>query len=174
MLAAADLLPPKGWHRLLIVGGKEGAMAFRVKNLMITLLPTEAGGIVERICHDVTIPVWETDGGPGGGGGGGGCGNAYSCIGCTNTCDAGCSRVQCSEYPTNNFAPQMVDIQAAQLLLLRAELRLALQGRPREPIAAMTDQPVSPEDIDLLEKHLTDALEELRQERDRLANASAD
>ncbi|GCE21153.1 hypothetical protein [Dictyobacter kobayashii] len=121
--------------------------------------------------------IWDGGGGDGGGdggGGGGGCGNQYSCVGCTNTCDAGCSRVQCSNYPTNNFAEQQADIQAAQLLLLRAELRLALQGRPRQPIASIPEPQRSAQELDLLEKHLQGALEEVRGEREQLKKSSGE
>ena len=139
-------------------------MAFRIKDLMIAVLPPGAPSPApDLFCLDTMI--W---GDGGGGGGGGGCGNQFTCYGCTNTCDAGCSRVQCSQYPTNNFAEQAADLRAAELLMLRAELRLALQGQPRQPIAQVPEPPRTRQDLNILETKLQEALEEIRQERERL------
>jgi hypothetical protein len=100
----------------------------------------------------------------------GDCGNDPTCHGCTNTCDAGCSRIQCSDYPTNNIpAQQLQDLKTAELLRMRAEMRIAMQERAIGQSVATTPQQSlsSVEDIDRLEENLRGALDELAQERAR-------
>ncbi len=98
----------------------------------------------------------------------GGCGNEYTCNGCTNTCDAGCSRIQCSNYPTNKFpARELADLRAAQLALLKAELRLAQDALDLAGTGAAA-QSEGPEDLARLEKQMEEALKELRVERARV------
>ena len=104
---------------------------------------------------------------------GGGCGNDYTCNGCTNTCDAGCSRVQCSNYPTNNFpAQELTNLREAKLALLKAEMRLAQEELNRAAKGSDAPMPQSREELDFLEKRLEDALEELRAQREKLGKES--
>jgi hypothetical protein len=163
-------------------------MAFRIRDLMIAVLPPGAGGLGGGCGVSLGGCGGASFGGPCGitlpgcgvsfPGCGvtliGDCGNDYTCKGCTNTCDAGCSRVQCSDYPTKEIpAQQFEDLRIAELLRLRAQMRIAIQERAvGGPIVGAPELAPRPEDIDQLEQHLQSALHELRQERERRAAAS--
>ena len=129
-------------------------MAFRVKDLLIAVAPV---GIDGRL---IDFP------------------NALDtctrCTGLTPDCP-GCSRVQCSDYPTRNYGRDFTiyeavqEFQAAQLGLVQAQVKLAEQksfamGKERTEARAEED------DLEALEERLEDALEEVRRQRKAAAS----
>lgn len=127
-------------------------MAFRIKDLLISLVPAkgkEAAGHLGCLMS----PCPENHGSI----------VAGDCTRCTDlgSCDAGCTRIQCS-YQTKDLADALVEMRDAELLLLKAQLRLEVQGIERRRSAR---------EIDTLEKHLEGALKELRAERARLGKS---
>lgn len=125
-------------------------MAFRIKDLMITVLPIGGHTPVQRPCE---YPPQSP------------------------TCFGGCTRIQCSDYPTYGIR-EPEDETASELTILRAELAelKALQGYPWQldpKLNPMLEPPLeSVEGLDALEQHLQEALEELHAERDRRMNAT--
>ena len=121
-------------------------MAFRVRDLLIAVMPVgEEGRLL-----DFPTAVDE----------------CTRCTGLTPDCP-GCSRVQCSEAPTNNLGQDftiyeaVADFQAAERALLRAELKLAEQ-RNLAAGRASDDPAGSQTDLAALEKRLEAALKEVR------------
>jgi hypothetical protein len=155
----AELLPGTdvdGTEDIESQRGRE-KMAFRIKDLLVAVSPV---GVDGRL---IDFP------------------NAYDdcsrCTGLTKDCP-GCTRIQCSDYPTRNFGKDMTiyeavaEFQSAQLVLLKAELKLAQQrdlAAGKEAREAM-EAPDSPE-LEALERRLEEALEELRRQRSERASA---
>lgn len=136
-------------------------MAFRIKDLVISVVPGNTGciGTVPDPCNALSGCAVSVCAAPGS--------LVAGCQGegCTNSCDAGCSRVQCSDFKSLGLQLELADLQAAELVILRAQLRVAMAGQI-QPAAAQPPQ--TPEDMDRLQKQLEGALEALSQQRDNL------
>jgi hypothetical protein len=91
-------------------------------------------------------------------------------------CDAGCSRIQCSDFPEPSRGLELrPDIRPAELAVLKAELRLALErrdpGGSGSEVGHLPEVPIESAGIEyvkLLEKQLAGALEDVRAQRDSL------
>jgi hypothetical protein len=124
-------------------------MAFRVKDLLIAVAPVRLDGRL------VDFPQAADD--------------CTRCTGLTNACP-GCTRIQCSEHPTRNFGRDTTiyeavrDFRAAELLLLQSELKMAEQRQ-----AAGGKKAAEEADLDLLERQLREALEEVQRARKQQA-----
>jgi hypothetical protein len=159
-------------------------MAFRIKDLIVTVLPKgspEPLGeceVSERcdLAPDTGGGPGPGDGGPGPGDGGpgpggGGPGPGDGGGGCPFP---GCSRIQCSKYPTNDLRQAaMADVAAAELALLKTQLKVALLGIEAQEQAVQqlpvpVHRPKTVQDIDVLKERLQEALQELSTERAQL------
>lgn len=117
------------------------ASAFRIRDLMVTVLP-------ERVLADCTNDTHC----------GGGCSNQHT------DCPGGCSNAR-SDFHTTHCAHWM---DPAELVQLQAVLDAALEAKQVEgarPHATLR----SVEQIEKLEQHLTNALEQLRIEKEALS-----
>jgi hypothetical protein len=132
-------------------------MAFRIKDLLVAVAPV---GVDGRL---IDFP------------------NAFDdctrCTGLTPDCP-GCSRVQCSDYPTRNYGLDMTiyeavgEFQAAQLVLVKSQLKIAQQrdlAAGVEPREAMGTPDAA--ELEKLEKRLEEALEEVRRQRSQAGGA---
>ncbi len=140
-------------------------MAFRIKDLMITVLPPGgdlgcAGSVLGGCLMSVAGCLVSA------------CPDIHGSFvaDCTPyaSCDAGCSRIQ-----SRLVEETVPDLRAAELVLLKAQLMLALQrGELQQRVARVPEQPKTVQEIDLIEKHLQEALKELRGERERFAKVT--
>lgn len=143
-------------------------MAFRIRDLVVDVWPVgpDVCGItnacpVVSVCPEV----------PGSVVAGGDCGNGTTCRGCTNTCDGGCSRIQCSDFPEpsrGRFA-EVEALQLAELQLLQAELQVAIRRLDAlQKPQIVTVEPTTADEMDILESRLQEAIEDVRERRARL------
>jgi len=135
-------------------------MAFKVKDLMITVLPTESKALgVGAAC--------------------GGCSLNISCLPCSCTC-SGCSNScgYCSSGCTNFTHGVRGQVQIARpedLAILKEELRQALldiEAKERDIEEAMRPKTLS--EVEELEEKLTAALVEVKAQKAKLRKAAPD
>jgi len=127
---------------------------FKIKDLMIKVVPQDAGG--ERVCCTYTECVsicsqeWLT------------------CHHCSDTCSTRTDIPCCANSGAHCTYPSIGAARGGSpnletLAALKAELKLRLANVERqEQLLAESLMPATAEDIDALEKKLTDALGELR------------
>src|SRR4051812_6578629 len=125
-------------------------MAFRIRDLLIAVSPVDVRGIPRG------LPNVADD--------------CSQCTGLTKDCP-GCSRIQCSDYPTRNHGIDFTiyeaveDFRAAELLLLKAEMKLVQQRTTSARGKAAAEQPDEDAELEQLERSLTEALKEVRTAR---------
>jgi hypothetical protein len=166
-------------------------MPFKVRDLMIDVLP-EAGGGANLGCYpgtritcfagtcdictqkptiDCNPTFWQ-------------CLISCTCTGCTRTCPPiSCPKGSCGWSPPIDQFTELQTVVLNQpgmvanpqnLKELKAQLRQALaQVEAQERMAEESMRPQSLEEADMLEQKLTEALEELRQHREELRRRSA-
>lgn len=151
-------------------------MSFRIKDLVVTVL---SPGSPDLICLDTMILI-----GGGDGGGGGGDGGTPACpvqIPCTNV---HCSAVtdSCGQTISRRAVVEADNLRSAELLILKAQLTLALQKIETEetnsilrrvqalrpPATAPAVTPPTLREVDLVGKWLEEALEEVHATRAKL------
>ena len=131
-------------------------MAFRIRDLLVAVAPI---GLDGRL---IDFPNVADD--------------CTRCTGLTADCP-GCSRIQCSEFPTRNFGHDMTiyeavsDFQAGQLVLVKAQLKIA-QQRDLAAGREAREELGSPDaaELEMLERRLEEALEEVRRQRREAPN----
>jgi len=134
------------------------ATTFRIKDLLIAVSPV--------IDKDLTK-------------GGGAFDDCTRCTGLTGACP-GCSRIQCSNFPTNNFGFDFTIYEAvahfkeAELLLLKADMKMAQQRQAQGAAkkTPMTKKMLLAEEmanLESLEEKLKEALAEVASAKAKLA-----
>jgi hypothetical protein len=133
----------------------EGAMSFKVKDLMITVLP--AGSPIGwpgpgNICDNNLC--------------------TKACTRCTETCSY-CSCTQCTDGCTHSAKDFGDIVNPADLALLKERLKIALaEVEARERVIEESLRPKTLADVELLEQKLSAALEEVRTQKAALLKTS--